>query len=145
MRWLEDQVASIREAATAALQKVAAEFGPDWAKEHLVPPVLAMAGNPHYLYRMTVLGAVAALASYVPADVLRGAMLPAVVACAKDKVPNVKFNAAKMLERIAPLLDRAALEGTVKPALRELAEDGDADVRFYAAQALYGCDAMAVS
>ena len=34
---MESQVFSIREAATLNLQKLAAEFGPDWAKEHLVP------------------------------------------------------------------------------------------------------------
>jgi hypothetical protein len=39
IKWLEDQVASIREAATKALSKIAAEFGSDWAKEHLVPQV----------------------------------------------------------------------------------------------------------
>ena len=33
------QVFSIREAATANLQRLAREFGPDWAKEHLVPQV----------------------------------------------------------------------------------------------------------
>jgi hypothetical protein len=65
------------------------EFGPEWAKEHLVPPVLAMVKNPHYLYRMTVLGAVAALSSYVSPDVLRGTMLPVVIQCAKDKVRGV--------------------------------------------------------
>jgi serine/threonine-protein phosphatase 2A regulatory subunit A len=32
-------VYSIREAATQNLQKLAAEFGPDWAKDHLVPQV----------------------------------------------------------------------------------------------------------
>ena len=52
----------------------------------------------------------------------------------------MKFNVAKMLEKMAPLLDRSAVDATIKPALRELAEDPDADVRFYAAQALYGCD-----
>ena len=31
---------SIREAATKNLQQLASEFGPDWAKEHLVPQVL---------------------------------------------------------------------------------------------------------
>ena len=40
MKWLEDQVFSIREAATKNLQQLASEFGPDWAKEHLVPQVL---------------------------------------------------------------------------------------------------------
>lgn len=33
------QVFCIREAATQNLQKLAAEFGPEWAKEHLVEPV----------------------------------------------------------------------------------------------------------
>jgi hypothetical protein len=39
MKWLEDQVFSIREAATKNLQQLASEFGPEWAKEHLVPQV----------------------------------------------------------------------------------------------------------
>ena len=49
--------------------------------------VLGMMNNPHYLYRMTVLVAVAALAPVVSHDVLCNSMLPVVVAAAKDKVP----------------------------------------------------------
>ena len=45
-----------------------------------------MVGNPHYLYRMTVLVALAALAPAVSHDVLCQSMLPVVVSCAKDKV-----------------------------------------------------------
>lgn len=139
MRWLEDQVSltsiywmglplvvsvqtiktsvfmqvfCIREAATQNLQKLAAEFGPEWAKEHLVPQVskfdmkptrvmrltdqlpktmsdlqvLAMVNNSHYLYRMTILTAVAALAPAVSHEVLCNSMLPVVISCAKDKV-----------------------------------------------------------
>lgn len=44
-----------------------------------------MVGNPHYLYRMTVLVALAALAPAVSHDVLCHSMLPVVVSCAKDK------------------------------------------------------------
>lgn len=47
--------------------------------------MLAMVGNPHYLYRMTVLVALAALAPAVSHDVLCHSMLPVVVSCAKDK------------------------------------------------------------
>lgn len=65
MTWLGDPVASIREAATKTLQKVAQDFGPEWTREHIVPPVLAMIKNPHYLYRMTVLAAIASLAAQV--------------------------------------------------------------------------------
>jgi hypothetical protein len=39
MKSLEDQVASIREAAAKTLQKIAKEFGAEWAKDHLVPQV----------------------------------------------------------------------------------------------------------
>ena len=39
MKSLEDQVASIREAPATTLQKIAQDFGGDWAKEHLVPQV----------------------------------------------------------------------------------------------------------
>jgi hypothetical protein len=72
------------------------EFGPEWAKEHLVPQVLAMVKNPHYLYRMTVLVAISSLANYVSQEVFVSTMLPVLVQCAKDRVPNVKFNVAKV-------------------------------------------------
>ncbi len=51
--------------------------------------VLGMMNNPHYLYRMTVLVAVAALAPVVSHDVLCNSMLPVVVAAAKDKVTSL--------------------------------------------------------
>ncbi len=79
-------MASIREAATRTLQKVAAEFGQEWTRDHLVPSVLALIKNPHYLYRMTVLGAISMLASIVGSDVLCNLMLPVLTTAAKDKV-----------------------------------------------------------
>ncbi len=48
--------------------------------------VLGMIDNPHYLYRMTVLVAIASLAPAVPHDCLCHNMLPVMVACARDKV-----------------------------------------------------------
>lgn len=48
--------------------------------------ILAMVSNAHYLHRMTILGALAALAPAVGHDTLCNAMLPAVLSCAKDKV-----------------------------------------------------------
>ncbi len=91
------QVFSIREAATLNLMKLAKEFGPDWAKDHLVPRILGMATNTHYLYRMTVLSAINQLAPCVPQDTLCSDLLPLVVTFAKDAVPNVRFKAAIVL------------------------------------------------
>jgi hypothetical protein len=85
MCWIA-QVFTIREAATTNLQKLAQEFGAEWAKEHLVQQVLNMINNPHYLYRMTILVAIAALAPVVSHDVLCSQMLPVVISCSKDQV-----------------------------------------------------------
>lgn len=52
----------------------------------------------------------------------------------------MKFNAAKMMARIAPLLERQVIDHHVKPCLSELCEDPDMDVRFYAREALYVCE-----
>lgn len=61
------------------------------------------------------------------------------------QVPNVKFNVAKILERMAPLVDRNVIESSIRPCLLELSDDGDMDVRFYARQALYACDNVQIS
>ena len=58
------------------------------------------------------------------------------------QVPNIKFNVAKMLEKLVPLVDASVVERTIKPCLLELHEDADVDVRFFAHQALSSCDAV---
>lgn len=57
-------------------------------------------------------------------------------------MPNIKFNVAKMLERLVPLVDAAVAERAIRPCLLELAEDPDTDVRFFAHHALAACDAV---
>ena len=61
------------------------------------------------------------------------------------QVPNIRFNVAKMLERLVPLLEAQVMEQTVRAVLQELSEDPDSDVRFYASQALAVCDNKMVS
>ena len=52
-----------------------------------------MVSNAHYLHRMTVLGALAALAPAVGHETLCNTMLPVVLSCAKDKVCLVSTGA----------------------------------------------------
>ena len=42
---MQDPVYSIRDAATKNLQRLAQEFGPDWAKDHIVPQVTKFTGS----------------------------------------------------------------------------------------------------
>ena len=61
MSWLGDTVFSIREAATANLKKLTEVFGVEWASESILPKVMAMGGQPNYLYRMTTCFAISVL------------------------------------------------------------------------------------
>ena len=54
-------------------------------------------------------------------------------------MPNVKFNAAKILQQLAVLSDPPAISQTIRPCLAELSTDKDSDVRFFAQNALAVC------
>uniref|UniRef100_A0A803NCD1 Phosphatase PP2A regulatory subunit A/Splicing factor 3B subunit 1-like HEAT repeat domain-containing protein n=1 Tax=Chenopodium quinoa TaxID=63459 RepID=A0A803NCD1_CHEQI len=98
--------------------------------------VLDMATNPHYLYRMTIVQAISLLGPVMGAEITCSKLLPVVVTASKDRVPNIKFNVAKVLQSFIPIVDQSVVEKTIKPCLIELSEDPDVDVRFFATQAL---------
>jgi serine/threonine-protein phosphatase 2A regulatory subunit A len=58
MSWLGDCVYAIREAATVNLRKLTEVFGVEWAKQTIIPKVLAMGQHSNYLYRMTTIFAI---------------------------------------------------------------------------------------
>lgn len=63
------------------------------------------------------------------AQVAVQALLPTALAAARDRVPNIRFNIAKLLQSLAPLLDAQVIAAQVRPCLDELAGDADPDVR----------------
>ena len=111
-------------------------FGAEWARSRLIPEVLNTHTNPNYLFRMTSLSTITALATTVGNDLLLDTMLPIVLQMGTDPVPNIRFNVAKTLQLLLPLLDATFTQQRVKPCLQSLLEDADQDVRFFAGQAL---------
>ncbi|KAM0858779.1 hypothetical protein ACQ4PT_047618 [Festuca glaucescens] len=69
-------------------------------------------------------------------------LLPIVVNSSKNRVPDIKFNVAKVLRS---LVHQSFAEKTLKPCLVELSEDTGVDVRYYTNQALEACDQTMVS
>ncbi|WZZ07258.1 hypothetical protein YC2023_093179 [Brassica napus] len=132
-----DVVYSIREAAANNLKRFAEEFGPEWAMQHLVPQVLDMVTNPHYLHRMMVLRAISLMAPVMGSEITCSKFLPVVAEASKDRVPNVKFNVAKLLQSLIPIVDQSCLV--------DLSEDPDVDVRYFANQALRSIDDAAAA
>ncbi|KAK6242831.1 hypothetical protein SCA6_008220 [Theobroma cacao] len=154
------QVYSIRDAAANNLKRLAEEFGPEWAMQHIIPQftvlfnmevrvfpeqVLEMVNNSHYLYRMTILRAISLLAPIMESEITCSKLLPVVINASKDRVPNIKFNVAKVLQSLIPIVDQSVVEKTIRPCLVELSEDPDVDVRYFANQALQSIDHVMMS
>uniref|UniRef100_A0A8C5L1Z8 Protein phosphatase 2, regulatory subunit A, alpha n=1 Tax=Jaculus jaculus TaxID=51337 RepID=A0A8C5L1Z8_JACJA len=136
MAWLVDHVYAIREAATSNLKKLVEKFGKEWAHATIIPKVLAMSGDPNYLHRMTTLFCINVLSEVCGQDITTNHMLPTVLRMAGDPVANVRFNVAKSLQKIGPILDNSTLQSEVKPILKKLTQDQDVDVKYFAQEAL---------
>jgi serine/threonine-protein phosphatase 2A regulatory subunit A len=67
------------------LKRLAEEFGPEWAMQHIIPQVLEKINNPHYLYRMTILQAISLLAPVMGAEITCQQLLPVVINSSKDR------------------------------------------------------------
>ncbi|CAN4121879.1 unnamed protein product [Withania somnifera] len=94
---------------------------------------------------MTILRAISLLAPVMGSEITCLKLLPVVITATKDRVPNIKFNVAKVLQSLVPIVDHLVVEKTIRPSLVELAEDPDVDVRFYANQALQSIDNVMMS
>lgn len=141
MAWLGDTVFSIREEATINLRKLTELFGVEWARRAVLPQLKEMSEHPNYLYRLTTLFALSALAEALDKPTLADAVLPIVLRLGPDPIPNIRFNVAQTLEVLALLLlaEPGPSLAHVKlfvPALLALKGDADADVRFFAQKAL---------
>ncbi|GAB5577064.1 serine/threonine-protein phosphatase 2A 65 kDa regulatory subunit A beta isoform isoform X4 [Prionailurus iriomotensis] len=136
MAWLVDHVYAIREAATNNLMKLVQKFGTEWAQNTIVPRVLVMANDPNYLHRMTTLFCINALSEACGQEITTKHMLPVVLKMAGDQVANVRFNVAKSLQKIGPVLNTDALREEVRPVLQKLGQDEDVDVKYFAQEAI---------
>lgn len=141
MSWLGDSVFSIREAATVNLKKLTEAFGAEWAKTNILPKILHMSSHPNHLYRMTTIFAITTIAPSTNPGVVKDLILPAVISLASDPIPNIRFNAAKSLQSLIPVLKQSdetktLVDQQIKGVLEKLSQDSDMDVQFYANKAL---------
>jgi len=137
MSCLIDHVYAIREAATQNLKKLVGKFGPEWAQQTVIPKVIQMSRDQNYLHRMTCLFCINQLiAADCGQDIIAKHLLPCVLGMAGDAVANVRFNVAKTLQKLGPMLDQSTIQQQVKPCLEKLRQDSDLDVQYFAQEAL---------
>jgi serine/threonine-protein phosphatase 2A regulatory subunit A len=73
--------------------------------------------------------------------IIKESVLPTIIEMSQDSIPNIRFNVAKSLESLIPLLKKDSsteelLNSSVKPTLEALSLDQDVDVKFFATRAL---------
>ena len=134
----QDQVNSVRMAATRTLQPLARVLGLPWVRAKLLPQLVELynAQGSSYLQRITVLYGIRDLSMHPDLVDLAHELLPLVLRGLADAVPNVRFVAAQVIQDALPVFDRAKVAASIKPALATAAENADSDVRYFAAVAL---------
>lgn len=133
--WLSDEVHAIRDAACTNLKNLASVFGEEWAKTHLIPQFSRLQNSNNYLHRLTTLKCISALSEILHADTVSETLLPMAIRMSEDPVPNVRFNVAETLGKIAAHVDTGAI-ATLKPVLMTMCNDPDTDVKYYSFMAL---------
>merc|ERR1712146_41583 len=126
----------IREAAATNLKKLIETFGVEWAKQSIVPQVLARANHPNYLYRMTTLQCITVMSQAGGPELITNSFLPILTRLGGDSVANIRFNVAKTLKVLCGLVDASTVQSKIKPVLLKLLEDSDKDVCYFASAAL---------
>uniref|UniRef100_A0A0D3BI49 Phosphatase PP2A regulatory subunit A/Splicing factor 3B subunit 1-like HEAT repeat domain-containing protein n=1 Tax=Brassica oleracea var. oleracea TaxID=109376 RepID=A0A0D3BI49_BRAOL len=136
MQWMQDKVYSIRKAATNNLKRLAEEFGVGHGQQSALPTQDDSS---------TCKCAISRMAPVMGSEITCSKFLPVVVEAAKDRVPNIKFNVAKLLQTLHPIVDQSVVDKIIRQCLVDLSEDPDVDVRYFANQALRSIDSAAVA
>ena len=138
--WLGDDISSIREAAAKNLMELTGQFGSKWAVEHLLPSLVEIRHHQSYLRRLTAVQSASLMATKMEPETASHQFLPLVLEMAIDPVPNIRFNVARALERMAVPCGEDVYRLQIRPVLSVLTEDPDRDVRYFAEKSLEEAD-----
>jgi serine/threonine-protein phosphatase 2A regulatory subunit A len=129
MKWVEDPVFAVREAALESIKDIGMRFGSNWTKAHIYPLVEMLANSPVFSKRMTSLKAINKLHPLL--DSL--ACYNFLVLLSTDKIPNIRLNVAKTISIIT---NSFIVDDYLAKIIEKMTNDIDTDVRFYANQTL---------
>jgi serine/threonine-protein phosphatase 2A regulatory subunit A len=138
LSWLGDSIFAVREATAFVLKSIIEMYGVAWAKKSVVPRIVQLGQDKTYLSRLTSLLVISTIVDVVGKDIANS-LVSVAVGLTHDDVPNVRFNAARTLERLVPILDKATVAKEIVPALQPLQNDKDVDVQFFSKKALSVC------
>jgi len=135
MGFLKDRAHTIREFGIKKLPSLIQVYKIEWVYNGLLPKLNdALNKDNGYLFRITAIYCLQAVAQSVSTDIMNDKILPLLLKSGKDTVPNVKFTVIKILKSLTTKSDNISMQ--IKPFLTELANDTDRDVQYFAQDAL---------
>uniref|UniRef100_A0A2K6G3A9 Protein phosphatase 2 scaffold subunit Abeta n=1 Tax=Propithecus coquereli TaxID=379532 RepID=A0A2K6G3A9_PROCO len=128
----------VKSSLASVIMGLSTILGKENTIEHLLPLFLAQLKDEGVEFFDEKLNSLcmAWLVDHCGQEITTKQMLPIVLKMAGDQVANVRFNVAKSLQKIGPILDTNALQGQVKPVLQKLGQDEDMDVKYFAQEAI---------
>eukprot|EP01015_Nassula_variabilis_P028291 TRINITY_DN5896_c0_g1_i1.p1 TRINITY_DN5896_c0_g1~~TRINITY_DN5896_c0_g1_i1.p1 ORF type:complete len:389 (+),score=60.61 TRINITY_DN5896_c0_g1_i1:68-1234(+) len=135
-QYLTDKAHAVRELGVQSVPKLIKAFNKTWLNGNLLPRLNdIIAKDFTYLLKITALYSLEAATSVLKSDEINDKILPMLIRCGRDSVPNVRFTVINILKNISNKLDDPALH-SVKSLYTELSTDKDKDVQFFAQDAL---------
>jgi len=131
---LDDSVFAVREATIKNLKGLVDILGVDWIESHAFHKLLSYKTHTNYLYRLNPLFAIFILAPALSKDFLEKTITPFILNQVADKIPNIRFNVAKCLKVLSPLIKNVSLQSAIGKALSQLASDFDPEVKYFASK-----------
>jgi serine/threonine-protein phosphatase 2A regulatory subunit A len=144
VKWLNDNIYSIRVAAITNLKELTKLLGSQWAERNVIRHLLELQTDSNYLHRLTPLFGISELNQVVPSDTIKKLFVPVLQQLAKDNVPNVRMNVSKTIYEIRKKMQDKQMVGPIETSvesellqiLNELKSDSDDDVKFYTKKAI---------
>lgn len=125
--WIEDSAFTIRQTTLESYKNLSESFGLEWVRTNVTPVLKTLQAHQIFTKRMTAILILDVLRN----ELDRSEMITILKVMANDRVPNVRFNVAKLLKKMGSGPDSSE----IKLILDGLVGDEDGDVRYYAIDA----------
>lgn len=136
MSYLKDRIAVVRENGVEKLVGLIQTYR-DWALGKLFVKLVECLNKENgYLYRLSAIQSLRALALNIAPETAAEKILPILIKHLSDPVPNIRFLTVKILREIGSKIETSSVVNEIRNSIGGLLNDSDKDVKFFAQETL---------
>ncbi|KAM3135001.1 hypothetical protein pb186bvf_012825 [Paramecium bursaria] len=135
--YLKDRAQEVRSIGLSKLPELIQTYRVEWVMGSFFQKVQeALNKENGFLYRINALYTIQQIGLVVQPDIIADKLLPVVIRCMKDSVPNIRFVSVKVAKALSKRIENPQILTQIKNSITELVQDPDRDVSFYAQESL---------